>query len=152
MFIDKPLTQFGQSAHAAPQYSAIWTGAWWSGLIPKPHRCFELPEGLERDLGAQLIIWSLVSHEQPHSALWCCLQKPDAAGWWSRLGWAELFVVWQVAKKQGMPHHWIPTLWSLCLIKMETIESLQKRNCDAWSCSVVPEQLSVLSFTHQSWI
>lgn len=106
MFIDKLWTQFGQSTNAGPQYSAIWMGAWWSGLIPKPHHCFELPEGLERDLGAQLIIWLLVSHQQPHSALWCCLQRPDAAGWWSRLGREKLFVVWQVAENRECPFIW----------------------------------------------
>lgn len=62
MFIDKLWTRFGQSTHTGPQYSAIWMGEWRSCPLPKPHRCFEPPIGLERDLGAQLIIWLLVSH------------------------------------------------------------------------------------------
>lgn len=102
MFIDKLWSWFDRSTHAGPQYSPIWMGAWRSGLLPKPHCCFEPPEGLERDLGAQLIIWLLVSHQWPHFALWCCLQRLGAAGWWSRFGSTQLFVVWQVAKKQGM--------------------------------------------------
>lgn len=126
MFIDKLWTQSDQSTHAGPQY-AIWIGALWSGLLPKPHHCFEPPEGLEWDLGTQLIIWLLVSHLWPHSALWCCLQRPSAAGWWSRLGSAELFVVWQVAKKKGMPLHLIPAHMKVVSYQeMETIVTLNK--------------------------
>lgn len=56
-------------------FAPIQMGAWQSGLLPKPQCFFDLPEGLERDLGVLLIIWLLVNHQQPHFALWCCLQS-----------------------------------------------------------------------------
>lgn len=98
MFIDKLWTQSDQYTLAAPQY---WIGALWSGLLPKPHRCFEPPEGLEWDLGTQLIIWLLVSHLWPHSVLWCCLQRPSAAGWWFEAWLSRALCSVAGCKKEG---------------------------------------------------
>lgn len=103
MFIDKLRLQSG-----AP--GSRWCGT--TALAPPSRRhdrvastsenlsaALNLAKVCRETLGPLLIIWSLVSHQQPHTALWSCLLRTTAAGRWPPLA----FVVWQVARGRECP-------------------------------------------------
>lgn len=103
MFIDKLRLQSG-----APRVPLVWHHR----LAPPSRRhdrvasasenlsaALNLAKVCRETLGPRLIIWSLVSHQRPHAALWSCLLRTTAAGRWPPLA----FVVWQVARGRECP-------------------------------------------------